>query len=376
MDSAPEVDVVVIGAGVVGLAVAARLAGAGRSVIVLERREGPGRETSSRNSEVIHAGIYYPPGSLRARLCVRGNRLLYAFCEASGVACRALGKLVVACSDDEVSSLEELWRRGTTNGARELRLLEAQEARRLEPNVHARAALLSPSTGILDTHGLLKALEARARGHGAQLLYRCRVVAVDRRGEGYTVSVENPSGEERLAARVVVNAAGLESDRVAALAGVDRYRLHPCKGDYFAVSARRAKLVSRLIYPLPTTELQGLGIHVTLDLGGRMRLGPDATYVTRDADGVLDVDPNKAHTFWTAARRYLPALELEDLQPDMAGIRPKLQGPDDPWQDFVITDEQEAGLPGLVSLVGIDSPGLTAALAIAELVEAISKHYI
>jgi L-2-hydroxyglutarate oxidase LhgO len=376
MDSAPEVDVVVIGAGVVGLAVAARLAGAGRSVIVLERREGPGRETSSRNSEVIHAGIYYPPGSLRARLCVRGNRLLYAFCEASGVACRALGKLVVACSDDEVSSLEELWRRGTTNGARELRLLEAQEARRLEPHVHARAALLSPSTGILDTHGLLKALEARARGHGGQLLYRCRVVAVDRRGEGYTVSVENPSGEERLAARVVVNAAGLESDRVAALAGVDRYRLHPCKGDYFAVSGRRARLVSRLIYPLPTTELQGLGIHVTLDLGGRMRLGPDATYVTRDADGVLDVDPNKAHTFWTAARRYLPALELEDLQPDMAGIRPKLQGPDDPWQDFVITDEQEAGLPGLVSLVGIDSPGLTAALAIAELVEAISKHYL
>ena len=346
----------------VGLAVAAELSEGGASTLVLERHPGPGRETSSRNSEVIHAGLYYPPGSLRARLCVPGNALLYRFCADRGVACRALGKLVVASSAQEVPLLEELQRRGSDNGARDLRLLGRSEVARMEPAIRAEAALLSPSTGVVDSHGLIKALEAAVRSAGGEVLYRCAVTGVDPGPARVELQVENPGGRERVAARVLINAAGLDSDRVAAMAGVDGYRLHWCKGDYFAVSGPRSRSVSRLVYPVPTAHLVGLGVHVTLDLGGRMRLGPDATYVERDAAGILDVDPDKARLFWEAARRYLPSLELADLQPDMAGIRPKLQGPDDPWHDFVIDLDSR---PGQVHLVGIDSPGLTASLALA-----------
>lgn len=362
---------IIVGAGVVGLAVAGELAQAGLTTVVLERHAGPGRETSSRNSEVIHAGIYYPPGSLRARLCVRGNRLLYRFCEQNGVATRALGKLIVASTDEEIPLLEDLLRRGQANGALDLRLVDGPGVARLEPAVAAVAGLLSPSTGIVDTHGLTKALEGKARALGAELLYRCEVIDVEPGERSYSVTVRNPSGSEQLVSRSLVNAAGLDSDRVSAMAGVP-YRLHWCKGDYFSVSSRRASSVSRLVYPVPNPHLVGLGVHITLDLGGRMRLGPDATYVEREAGGMLDVDPLKSASFWTAARRYLPSLALGDLQPDMAGIRPKLQGPADGWRDFVVQEDR----PGLVNLVGIDSPGLTACLAIGELVGGVIRKYL
>jgi L-2-hydroxyglutarate oxidase LhgO len=365
VSSTPDIDVLVIGAGVVGLAVAARLAEAGQSTIVVERHDGPGRETSSRNSEVIHAGLYYPTGSLKARLCVRGNRLLYEYCRARGVDHRAIGKLIIAVSDDELPELERLAALGKANGVPGLRRVDGRELHALEPRVQACAAIHSASTGIIDSHGLLKALEAQTRAAGAQVLYRCAVVGVDRTGGGYEVALRSPAGEERLASRLLVNAAGLESDRIAALAGVGGYRIWWCKGDYFAVAGRAAGLVSRLVYPVPAHQLTSLGIHVTLDLGGRMRLGPDAAYLERERAS-LDVDAGKAEQFCSAVQRFLPQLTVDDLQPDQAGIRPKLQGPGDSFRDFVIREESSHDRGGLLDLVGIESPGLTACLAIAE----------
>jgi L-2-hydroxyglutarate oxidase LhgO len=368
-------DVAVVGAGVVGLAIAARIAEAGPSVVVVERNAGPGRETSSRSSEVIHAGLYYPTGSLKARLCVEGNALLNEFCAEAGVAHRRIGKLVVAASDAELPALEELHTLAAANGARELTLIDARELAALEPAVHAHAALWSPSTGIVDSHALVKALEGRARAAGAQLLYRCRALRIEVIRGGYVLEVEHPAGEERVHCRALVNAAGLESDRVAALAGVDRYRLHWCRGDYFAVSGPVARSVHHLVYPLPGAHASSLGVHVTLDLAGRMRLGPDATYVEREPPPSLDVAAEKADAFWRAARRYLPALELEHLHPDTAGLRPKLQAPGAAFCDFVIREELDADRAGLFNLVGIESPGLTACLAIADLVRpAVLQH--
>ena len=360
-----DVDVTVIGAGVLGLASAAALAEAGRSVLVLERHRGPGRETSSRNSEVIHAGIYYPPGSLKARLCVRGNRLLYRFCEDNGVAHQRLGKIIVAACEEEAPALEELYHTGEKNGASPLQLLDRRQVNALEPNVKAVAGLLSPSTGIVDSHGLMKALEGIARARGGQVAYRCEVFAVEPRGAGFRVTARNPSGVERVETSAVVNAAGLDADRVAAMAGVDRYHHHWSKGDYFSVSGSRSGLVSRLVYPMPAEHLSGLGVHVTLDLAGRMRLGPDAAYLPGRVQH-LDVDASKAGVFCEAVNRYLPQITTGDLAPDMAGIRPKLQGPGEPWRDFALHQETEAGLPGLINLVGMESPGLTSCLAVGE----------
>ena len=364
-DSGVDVDVAVIGAGVLGLASAAALIRAGYSVIVLERHEGPGRETSSRNSEVIHAGIYYPPGSLKASLCVEGNRLLYRFCEEHGVAHQRLGKLIVATCEAERGELERLHQTGLRNGAAPLQLLEGSQVAALEPRVRAVAGLLSPSTGIVDSHGLIKALEAITRNGGGQVLYRCKVIGLDPQGGRFQLALQNPAGEEQLQARLVVNAAGLDADRVAAMAGVQEHRHHWCKGVYFAVTGKRARLVSRLVYPVPCSDLEGLGIHVTLDLSGNMRLGPDAAYLERRAMQ-LDVDPARATAFCQAVNRYLPEIRVQDLSPGMAGIRPKLQGPGQQWRDFVIEGRSEGRRRGLINLVGMESPGLTCCLAVAQ----------
>jgi len=323
---------------------------------------------------VIHAGIYYPTGSHKATLCVRGNRLLYEFCQRYGVDHRPLGKLIIAVTAPELAELERLYALGQANGVLGLRIVDGVELARLEPRVRAQAAVHSPSTGIVDTHGLVKALEGKTRAAGGQVIYRCEVSRVDAASGGYAITARSPAGEERLTSRLLVNAAGLESDRIAALAGVPGYRLHWCKGDYFATGGAAARLVSRLVYPVPAHELTSLGVHVTLDLGGRMRLGPDATYVDRESAS-LDVDATKAESFCSAVQRFLPALRLADLSPDTCGIRPKLQGPNDSWSDFVIREERAAGRPGLVSLVGIESPGLTASLAIAEEVKSLLQDY-
>jgi L-2-hydroxyglutarate oxidase LhgO len=361
-----EVDVVVVGAGVVGLATAAALARSRRGVLVLERHGQIACEISSRNSEVIHAGIYYPEGSLKARMCVEGRERLYRYCEDRGVSHRQLGKIIVATCQEEVGILEELRERGLRNGVAGLEMLSAAEVRRREPALRAVAGLFSPRTGIVDSHALCLSYAAEAESHGAQIALRTRVLEIDPIGNGFRVTAVAGDGEaSAVDCAAVVNAAGLAGDAVAELVGIDiderGYRLHPCKGDYFSLAPGAPLRVTRLIYPVHTAA--GLGIHATLDLGGRIRFGPDTTYV----DSVhYDVDAKKAESFAEAVRRYLPGIRTEWLSPDYAGVRPKLAPPGESFRDFVIEEESEAGLPGFVNLIGIESPGLTAAGAIAE----------
>ena len=361
----PELDVAIVGAGAIGLAAAAALAGAGRSVAVLERGAGIARETTSRNSQVLHAGLYYPAGSWKARLCREGRERLYERCARLRIPHRRIGKLVVAVEEAERAGLERLCELGTENGAPGLELVDGATVRRLEPAVRAVAALLSPDTGIVDAHALCLSWLAEAEAHGAWLAIRHEVVSIGRRAGGYRVEARDPDGgRATLDCAALVNAAGLDSDRVAALAGIDvdarGWRLRPCKGDYFALAPGAPLRVSRLVYPMPAGA--GLGIHVTLDLGGRVRFGPDAEYVDRVR---YDVDPAKAESFAAAAGRYLPGLRAEWLSPDQAGVRPKLAGPGEAFRDFVVEEASADGLPGLVNLIGIESPGLTAAPAIA-----------
>lgn len=355
-----EVGITIIGAGVVGLAVAAELSWRGDDIVVLERHHAFGQETSSRNSEVIHAGIYYPEGSLKARLCVEGADLLYRYCEAHSVPHRKLGKLIVAVDQEETGGIEALYRRGIRNGAKGLQLIDRAEVRELQPMVNARMALHSPYTGIVDSHSLMSALYREARGSGVTFSFDSDVTVIEKTGKGFIIGIADD--DYRFLSRVVINAAGLGSDRVAALMGVDidaaGYRLSPCKGSYF--SYQRTSPVTMLVYPLPRHDLTGLGVHATLDLGGRLRFGPDAEYVERLDYGV---NSGKADVFYESASRIIRGLDREAFVPDMAGIRPKLGG--EGVRDFVIIHEKDRGLEGAVNLVGIESPGLTACLAIA-----------
>lgn len=362
----PDVDVVVVGAGVVGLASAAGLARAGRSVLVLERHAGIAQEGTSRNSEVVHAGLYYPEGSLKARLCVAGREALYRRCAALGIPHRRIGKLVVASSPGELEDLERLRLRGTANGAPGLEILGPAQLRAREPALRALAALHSPGTGIVDAVAFARSYAAEAEAHGALFAMRTEVLAIDRSPDGYRVEARDPGAEvSRVRAVAVVNAAGLAADAIAERAGLDvdarGYRLHPCKGDYFALIPGAPLRISQLLYPLPSGA--GLGVHATIDLGGRVRFGPDAEYVHRPR---YDVDPAKAQRFAERVRRYLPVLEAGWLVPDYAGVRPKLAGPGESFRDFVVAEESAAGLPGFVDCIGIESPGLTAAPAIAD----------
>ncbi|MDG2334206.1 MAG: NAD(P)/FAD-dependent oxidoreductase [Myxococcota bacterium] len=370
-------DAVVIGAGAVGLASASALARSGRSVLVLERQGGIAREITARNSQVIHAGLYSPPESLKTTLCVRGRELLYPWLSERGVAFRKLGKLVVATDTPGCARLEALRARGHANGVPGLELLDASETRRREPAVVASGALFSPESGILDVAGFALSLLADAENHGANLLLEHQVVALERVPVGWRVEVCGPGQtlSEGLECEIVVNAAGLGSDRIAEMAGVavdaQGYRLKPCKGSYFALAPPGGMALDHLVYPLPPgasdSGAGGLGIHATPDLFGGVRLGPDAEYGAR-LD--LAVDPNRADFFAESVRHYLPQVEASWCRADFAGLRPKLAGPGEEFRDFIVQEESARGLPGLINCVGIESPGLTAALAIAERVVA------
>ena len=363
-------DITIIGAGVVGLAIAAQLAHRDRVVYVLEKNERFGQETSSRHSGVIHSGIYYPHNSLKAKLCVEGNRLLYELCEKQGIGYKKLGKLIVATSDGETGHLHELMGKGQRNGAEGLSMLSKREMRRLELNVEGVAALLSPSTGIIDSPALMGYFAARAKEGGAEIACRREVAGIEKVSGEYRVTVrEADGGSFSFLTRVLINCAGLHCDRIAALAGIDTagagYKLHYCKGEYFSVGNGKNKLVKRLIYPVPLPKDAGLGVHITLDLEGRMRLGPSVEYV----DSIdYSVDARHKQAFYDAARKMLPFIEYEDLEPESAGVRPKLQGPGEDVRDFVIRDESDKGLPGFIDLIGIESPGLTSSPAIARYV--------
>ena len=362
------VDCVVIGAGVVGLAAARALALAGREVIVLEAAEGIGTETSSRNSEVIHAGIYYPKGSLMAATCVEGRRMLYAYCAEHGVPHRNCGKLIVATNAAESDLLLSIKGRAEANGVEGMRLLSAAEAVAMEPNLQCTAALLSPATGIVDSHSYMLALQGDAEAEGAMLALHSPV-AQGRVGDG-GIEIE-VGGTEAMAlrCRLVVNSAGLHAPAIAQkIVGMPSDRIptaYYAKGNYFTLAGRSP--FSRLIYPVPVPG--GLGVHITVDLGGQAKFGPDVEWIP-SID--YNVDPHRADKFYAAVRRYWPALKDGALQPGYAGIRPKIVPQGAPAQDFTIQGPAEHGVPGLINLFGIESPGLTASLALAERVRAIA----
>ncbi|MBE0612369.1 MAG: NAD(P)/FAD-dependent oxidoreductase [Burkholderiales bacterium] len=364
-----SVDCVVIGAGVIGLACARTLALAGREVIVLEAAGAIGTETSSRNSEVIHAGIYYPPGSVKAVLCVQGKELLYAYCEAHNVAHRRCGKLIVATSPAQIETLHKILAQATANGVHDLKLLTAEEARAMEPQLRCVAALHSPSTGIIDSHGLMLAYQGEAEDHGAMLALHSPVIGgTTQRGAGITLEV---GGAEpmTISARTVINSAGLTAQRVAAaLQGFPPDKVPPChyaKGNYYALGGRSP--FRHLIYPVP--EAAGLGVHLTLDMAGQARFGPDVEWIAKID---YDVDLRRADGFYRAIRDYWPGLKDGQLAPGYAGIRPKLGGPDQAAGDFLIQGPDVHGVGGLVNLFGIESPGLTASLALAKHVAQIA----
>jgi L-2-hydroxyglutarate oxidase LhgO len=361
-----DVECVVVGAGVIGLAVARALAQWGHEVVVLERHGSIGNETSSRNSEVIHAGIYYPTGSLKAQLCVAGRERLYGYCARRGIGHRRIGKLIVATSSAQSATLEALQQKAEANGVWDMQAMTAPQARRLEPAVRCTAALLSPSTGIIDSHGLMLSLQGEAEEAGAMIAFHAPVMGGWLEPDRITLDVGG-TAPMRLACRRLVNAAGLGAQEIAQrLVGFDWAFVPPrflAKGHYFTLPGRSP--FNRLIYPVP--EAAGLGVHVTLDLGGQARFGPDVEWV----DSVdYDVDPQRALSFYQAIRRYYPELRDGALQPGYTGIRPKLQPPGGPPEDFVIQGPETHGVAGLINLYGIESPGLTASLALADLVAA------
>ena len=359
-----RVECVVIGAGVVGLAVARALALAGREVLILEGETAIGTETSSRNSEVIHAGIYYRAGSLMARLCVEGRQALYAYCEEHGVPHRRSGKLIVAADMSETAQLDEIRRRAAANGVDDLREISAAEAIALEPALTCHGALISPSTGIIDSHAYMLALLGDAEGAGASLALSTPLLSARTTGEGFEIEA---GGAEpmRLGCRLLINSAGLQATAVAnSIAGMPADKVptpYFAKGNYFLLAGESP--FSRLIYPVPHPG--GLGTHLTLDLAGQARFGPDVEWVTR-----IDyrVDPARGDLFYRAIRRYWPGLPDGALVPGYSGIRPKIVPPEVAVQDFLVQGPRDHGVGGLVNLFGIESPGLTASLALAGLV--------
>ena len=360
-------DAIVVGAGVVGLAVARALARAGREVIVLERERLIGSHTSARNSEVIHAGIYYPKGSAKARLCVAGKRMLYDYAAAHGVPHRRIGKIIVATEPEQEGALAGVAAAAEANGVEAMRFLSAAELRKMEPALRASAGLLSGSTGIVDSHALMLSLQGEIEDAGGAVALETRFLAARPVAGGFEVTAESGPRDrtERvtLATGILVNAAGLFAGEVGAgiegLVAPWRREVFYCKGNYFGVSARVP--FDHLIYPIP--ERDGLGVHLTIDMGGRSKFGPDTEWV----EGIdYGLDPRRGDGFYAAIRRYWPGLAVGALVPDYTGIRPKLAPAGGAATDFTIEGPETHGVPGLVSLYGIESPGLTASLAIAE----------
>ena len=358
-----KVDCIVIGAGVVGLAVARALALRGREVMVLEAANAIGTGTSSRNSEVIHAGIYYPSDSLKARLCVQGKQMLYDYCARRGIGHSRCGKLIVATHELQVAQLQSIIAKAAANGVNDLVLLSREQARAMEPQLECVAAIHSPSTGIVDSHALMLSLQGDIENSGGFVVLNTTVCQLNRAQAAIEIIADD--GTE-LAANTVINAAGLHAPQVASrIKGLDAKHVPPtfwAKGNYFTLGGKSP--FNRLIYPVP--EAAGLGVHLTIDLGGQAKFGPDVQWV--DSPDDLLVDPSRGDAFYAEVRKYWPGLKDGTLQAGYAGIRPKLYGPGQAAGDFVIQGEAVHGVPGLVNLFGIESPGLTSSLAIGELV--------
>ena len=357
-----EIECVVVGAGVIGLAAARALALAGHDVVVLERAYTVGFETSSRNSEVIHGGLYYPIGSLKARSCVAGRQRLYAYCHEHAIPNARIGKLIVATNEAEIAGLEKIAATAHANGVEDLEWLDQGQALRLEPALHCVAALLSPSTGIIDSHALMLAYQGEAEAAGATVVFRTPVLSGIVRHDGFELDIGG-NDPTTIHCRFLINAAGLYAPALAkALKGVPPETVpasYFCRGVYFTLSGRAP--FRRLIYPVPVAG--GLGVHITLDLAGQARFGPDVEWIS-SVD--YTVDPARGDVFYAAVRTYWPDLRNGSLQPAYAGIRPKINGPDEPAADFVVQGPEVHGVAGLINLYGIESPGLTASLALAD----------
>ncbi len=358
-----DIDCVVLGAGVVGLAIARELSMSGREVLVVDAAEAIGTRTSSRNSEVIHAGIYYPQNSLKARLCVKGKEMLYAYCAERKIPHQRLGKLIVATTAEQAGQLGAIAQRAQRNGVNDLMRLDRDEARALEPALRCAAALISPSTGIIDSHALMLSLQGDAENNGAQCVFHTPFIAGDVLENGTFLLKFSGAEAMELTAGCVINATGLSAPAVAGkLAGQPLEHIptaYFCKGSYFTLSGKSP--FSRLIYPMP--DHAGLGVHLTLDLGGQAKFGPDTEWVDSED---YTLDPRRADSFYAAVRQYWPALPDHALTPGYTGIRPKISGPHEAAADFAIKGPATHGIKNLVNLFGIESPGLTACLAIAE----------
>ena len=364
--------IIIIGAGVVGLAIAAKISKNNEGVYLFEKNARYGQETSSHNSCVIHSGIHYPKNTLKAKLCVKGNKMLYELCEQFRIPFKRLGKLTVAITEEEINELDKLMRMGLDNGVEDLRMLDGKQVGEMEPNVVIEKALLSPSTGILEPDELMNHFYAQIRKNNGVLATETEVMSITKLKDGFEVAGTSVGEKFQVNSEVVINCAGLYSDKIATMVGLDvdklGYRIHICKGDYFRVSGK--PLVKMLVYPVPKGA--GLGIHLTPDLSGSIRLGPNAYYVERIDYNV----ESEEKEFREDVATFVPQVCQHEIHPDSSGIRPKLQGPNDPFKDFIIRHEEDRRLFGFVNLVGIESPGLTAAPAIAEFVSEIIETEI
>ena len=356
-----NLDVVVIGAGIIGLSIARKFALLGREVIVLEKNKTFGQEISSRNSEVIHAGIYYPPGSLKAQCCVNGKEMLYDYCADRQIAHKKIGKLIVATSPQEKETLNRYIQNATNNGVQDLQLLDSNDVKHLEPRVRCSAAVFSPSTGIVDSHGLMYSFIADIEANNGIVVYNSPILSGNVNRQHFILNLEGNSAAE-VKCNLLINAGGLNAIDIALRLGIDTSLLpkaYLAKGHYFALSGNSP--FTHLVYPVANSA--GLGIHATLDLNGQVKFGPDVEWIKHEN---YSVPPERSKVFADEISRYYPSIKKQDLQPSYAGIRPKITGPGKPAADFYIQGSAEHGIANLINLFGIESPGLTACLAIAE----------
>jgi L-2-hydroxyglutarate oxidase LhgO len=373
-----DADITIIGAGIVGLAIAEKISEKHENVFLIEKNLSFGQETSSRNSEVIHAGIYYTRDSLKAKLCVEGKWLLYDYCKKYDIPFNNCGKLIVATTQEEIAVIEGIRQTALRNGVDDILVLEKDQIAELELNIFAMKALFSPSTGIIDSHSLMKQYETNAINNGCQIVYGSEVTGISQIKNGYKVELfDADKNYYSFSTGIVINSAGLTSDKVSELVGIsdDSLKIIFCKGEYFRINPPKNKLISRLIYPVPHPNMEGIGIHVTIDLGGGVKLGPDVKYLESN---VYDyrLTASKQEAFYQSAKKFLPFLEFDDLAPEMAGIRPKIQKPGEPLRDFYIMEESDRGYPGFINLIGIESPGLTSSIAIAKYVNGLINKTI
>jgi L-2-hydroxyglutarate oxidase LhgO len=366
-----DADITIIGAGVVGLAIAEKVSEEHKNVFLIEKHMSFGQETSSRNSEVIHAGIYYTKDSLKSRLCVKGKRMLYDYCRKYDVPYNNCGKLIVATSENEIPVIEGIRQTAIKNGVDDLSFIGREEIAGLEPKIFALKALFSPSTGIVDSHVLMKQYETNASNNGCQIVYGSEVTGIIKIKGGYKITLLDADKQNySFTTKIIINSAGLTSDKISEMVGItdENLKILFCKGEYFRINPPKNRLIKRLIYPVPHHNMEGIGIHVTIDMGGGVKLGPDVKYLESN---IYDykLTASKQEAFYLSAKKFLPFLEFEDLAPEMAGIRPKIQKPGEPLRDFYIMEESKRGFPGFINLIGMESPGLTSSIAIAKYVE-------